>query len=201
MAFRNPPYTDTPVTVGGVEFASDLAILARQLARGRTFKFDAGEAIAVHPRQIEIKPLRNLVEMGYAATEPLPDDKTVRFVATRALLDLARIDADRRISFDLFADLAGIDLSPARCRKYLKSGYGEPNPGRKPPRVFPTAKGVALKVDDLKRQGKQLTENDPIEEGDVYQVSSPELTRWYVQRYQALNAKTAHCLVQYPANP
>ena len=197
MAYREQPPYFAPVLFGGVEFPRMSMPLVRTLCKGKAYIFDEGEVQRPASVFWEVKPLKQLASMGYAAMDVLTGGK-VCFKATPALLELGAGVARRRVSFDLFADLAGIDLSPERCRKYLKSGYGEPSPWKKPPRSFPTKKSVERQIGFLTRQGKPLTENDPVEEGDVYQVSSPELTRWYVQQYQVLNSITAHCLVQYP---
>lgn len=162
---------------GGVDFHEDHIVLVRQLGVGKTFMFRELDYAKGYPADLQLRALKEIEHRGFARASGV--GVHVRFSATPALLELRRIDSANRSSFDLQAEIAGIDLSPASCKRYLRSGYGSGWASKKrPARNFPTKEEVLRAT-----HGMALTENYPVEEGEEYQCSSPELTAWYVKAY------------------
>lgn len=170
---------------GGVDFDKRHIVLVRQLGAGHEFLFSALRYAQAYPADPQLRALKEIEALGFACTCQVAGGLCVSFHKAPALSELSSKELAQLPGFDVFAEKAGIDLSPARCKRYLRERHSPAAYRRtRPSRVFPTRQEVLRAAN-----GRALTENYPVEEGEEYQCSSPDLTAWYVKEYLRNNTQ------------
>jgi len=176
--------SDTYTRFGGVTFEREDMPTLRALARGTTFKITSASLFSFKFVSREVSTLRRLYHSRFAEFDGSPDQTSLVLRASPGLLELQEKVDSEVVSFDLFAEARGIDISRSACKKYLRKGFGclsrkSVSTGR----FFPQASEVLAHATECDRVGA-LTSNHT-DEG--WEFSSPGLTAWYVARFTELN--------------
>jgi len=177
--------SDTYTRFGGVTFEREDMPTLRALARGTTFKITSASLFSFKFVSREVSTLRRLYHSRFAEFDGSPDQTSLVLRASPGLLELQEKVDSEVVSFDLFAEARGIDISRSACKKYLRKGFGR-LARESLSRKFPTKREVDVKAFQEAELGT-LVENTPVFDGDRFEYSSRELTDWYVKEFLSRN--------------